>query len=175
MLRSLAFAVLALSACAPASPELSPGTRDSTLLVNDGTVNIRTSERSVAVDVPLAAEQAWAALPAAYEALGLRGGGPAGERLFGVPRMEASRALNGVRLSRYLDCGATVSVPNADSYAVTLQVSTRLTPVTGSSTRVETLVQGTARPRDTSGNPVACTSTGALERQIAEKLRPAGP
>lgn len=174
MIRSLALSLLVLSACAPAALELSPGTRDSTLLVNDGAITIRTSGRSVAAEVPLPLEQAWAALPAAYEALGLRGGGPAGERLFGVQRMDVSRALNGVRLSRYLDCGATVSVPNADSYAVTLQVSTLLTPSTAASTRAETLVQATARPRDTSGNPVACTSTGALERQIAEGLRPAG-
>jgi hypothetical protein len=94
---------------------------------------------------------------------------------FAVPRTDVIRALNGVRLSRYLDCGATVSVPNADSYAVTLQATTRLAPVTDATTRVETLVQATARPRDTAGNRVTCTSTGVLERQIAAHLSPAAP
>jgi hypothetical protein len=38
-------------------------------------------------------------------------------------------------------------------------------------TRVQTLVEGTARPREMSSNPVLCTSTGELERRIAQQLQ----
>ena len=77
------------------------------------------------------------------------------------------RRIEGQRISTYLDCGMGLTGPNADNYDVTLSIMTRLDPVTGDSTRIETTVDGSAKPRATSGNAVHCRSKGELELRVA--------
>lgn len=121
-------------------------------------------------------EQAWAALPGAYAALGIRPAGvqdPAARRYGAGP--VTLRRINGERVSRFVDCGSTMSIPNADSYAVTFRIVTQLIPDATGATRVQTVLEATARPRDTAGNTVDCTSTGYAERLIVQKLQPNAP
>lgn len=170
--------LLPLAACGPAAP--APDTAPpagSTVRIETahGTTEVRidpTRARAHTTLVSLPPARAWAALPAAYAALGLPAG--AGDEAAGhsvVGPLHLARGLSGVRLSRYLDCGATVSIPNADAYAVTLRLDTRLVPAGAAATRVETLLQGSARPMDTAGDRVTCTSTGVLERRLVEELQ----
>lgn len=174
---ALLLTLAVIAGCAPAAAP-APGPRPAgTVTIEDprGTVGSLPLEPAAAryqgagVARPLA--EAWAALPAAYEALALHGGAPAGGHRFSVPRLRATRALGGVRLSRYLDCGSSVGMANADHYAVTLHVATRLSETTPSATLAETLVQASAKPIGTAGETVPCTSTGELERAIAARLR----
>jgi hypothetical protein len=134
-------------------------------------VAARPHTHSSVVLVPV--EQAWAALPGVYEGLGLAGAGivDEGQRRFGMAPATLPRRVNGERLARFLDCGYTVSIPNADTYAVTLAIVTQLNGETTDATRVQTVLEATARPRDTAGNQVTCTSTGHLERLIASRLQ----
>lgn len=167
--------VLLLAGCA-ASLTSSPGPRQvSTVIIEDpsgptGSLAVSGAPRFMGGGVAVPVAQARAALPAVYQGLGLAGGGPTAEGGYAAPRVQATRALAGVRLSRYLDCGSTVSMANADHYAVTLQVATRLSETTPGATLAETMVQATARPIGTSGEAVACTSTGQLEREIVRRL-----
>jgi hypothetical protein len=82
------------------------------------------------------------------------------------------RRIGGDRLSRYLNCGQGATArQNADTHAVTLSVITTLTAGdTPDETRVETLVQATAKDRATSTRPVQCASKGQLETVIAEMI-----
>lgn len=164
--------VLLLAGCA-SSLASSPGPRQvSTVTIEDrslGPVEASGEGRFTGGGVAVPVAQARAALPAVYGALGLRGGGPT-EGGWAAPRVQATRALAGVRLSRYLDCGSTVSMANADHYAVTLHVATRLSETTPGATLAETRVQATAKPIGTSGETVACSSTGQLEREIVRRL-----
>jgi hypothetical protein len=123
--------------------------------------------------VLLSLDSAWAALPGAYAAVGLTGGGVIDEaaRQFGMAPTTLPRRLDNSPLSRFVDCGSTRLIPNADTYAVRLQVSTQLVAEVTGVTRVQTVVEGTARPREMSGNPVLCSSTGELERRIARQLQ----
>ncbi len=172
------FALIPLALLAGCGPSISvspAGRQVGTLTLEDpsGTlgplpVASTQSYATGSVAVPLA--EARAALPSVYETLGLQGAGPAGDDRFVAPRRQVTRSLAGTRLSRYLDCGSTVSMANADHYAVTLQVSTQLAAAGASSTTVATFLQATARPVGTSGEPVSCTSTGALEREIATRI-----
>lgn len=41
----------------------------------------------------------------------------------------------------------------------------------GARARTATTVQANARPRDTSGDPLPCTSRGRLERRVVELLQ----
>lgn len=175
------FPLLLLAGCGPATPMLDTVPRPA------GTFRVETSEgaiesridpsaaRARTAVVPLASARAWAALPAAYTALGLPAGqGGEAEGASVVGPLQLMRRLDRVPLSRYLDCGSTVALPNADAYAVTLHLATQLEPAGAGATRVATLVQASARPRDTAGNPVSCTSTGLLEQRLAEELQRAG-
>ncbi|MET0396994.1 MAG: hypothetical protein ABW277_09250 [Longimicrobiaceae bacterium] len=174
MRRAVLLPLVLLAACAPAAAP-SPAPRQvGTVTIEDpsgtvGSLAVSSAPRYEARGVAVPLARARAALPAVYEALGLRGGGPT-ENGYSAPRVQATRALAGVRLSRYLDCGSTVSTANADQYAVTLQVATRLAETTPAATLAETRVLATAKPIGTAGETVACTSTGALEREIARRL-----
>ncbi|CAA9295501.1 MAG: hypothetical protein AVDCRST_MAG89-105 [uncultured Gemmatimonadetes bacterium] len=178
MTRSSCFLLLFLAACATQSPGDRAPERVSTVALTTGnnavieaSVRSRPEPRTALVLLPL--ESAWAALPGVYAAMGLTGGGVMDEaaRQFGMPPTTLPRRLNDTPLSRFVDCGSTRLIPNADTYAVRLQVSTQLVAEGTALTRVQTLVEGTARPREMSGNPVLCTSTGELERRIVRQLQ----
>lgn len=182
MRRATILPLLLLGACAsqtttvPVGPER---TTTVTIEMDNSTRELRltptrpATHSAIAV-VPL--ERAWQALPEVYAALGLSGAGVISQeqRRFGAGPLTLPRRVNGERVSKFLDCGATVSIPNADAYAVTVQVVTQLAGEGEAGTRVQTVMEAAARPRDTAGNTVDCTSTGALERLIAERLQAAG-
>lgn len=90
------------------------------------------------------------------------------ERLIGNRTFEVRRQLDGVRLSRYLNCGDQLGNPNADTYQLTLRILTRVLGGGGEPTRLMTVVDGTAKPVVGSGGAVPCTSNGGLEKHIVE-------
>jgi hypothetical protein len=121
-------------------------------------------------------EALWGALPGVYEILGIpvEYSDPSARRM-GNERLSVRR-IEGQRLSRFVDCGSGITArPNADAYAVTLQVVTELRPGPGpGQTTVESWLTGSARPVETSGGTVGCTSKGTLEVRIAELLAGSG-
>ncbi|HEY7767312.1 hypothetical protein [Longimicrobium sp.] len=181
MARSAILPLVLLCACAPQATSVPVGPeRMSTVIIEtpEGSAEVRMvaarpHAHSSVVLVPV--DQAWAALPGVYEGLGLSGAGivDPGQRRFGMGPATMPRRVNGERLARFLDCGHTVSMPNADAYAVTVTMITQLNAEAPAATRVQTVLEATARPRDTAGNEVTCTSTGHLERLIASRLHPA--
>jgi citrate lyase gamma subunit len=73
-------------------------------------------------------------------------------------------------LSRYFTCGSTaLGTEAADTYRLQLSVvSTVLRQ--GSGSRLETTVEAIARQPGTSSAPVNCSSTGELEKAIANRV-----
>ncbi|MDF1501761.1 hypothetical protein [Roseisolibacter sp. H3M3-2] len=144
--------------------------------IGDQVVRLEPSvARTLHEDLALTVDQAWGALPLAYEALGLalttldseqRRVGAGGQRVQG--------RLRGAWMSRYVDCGTAANgLPHADSYAVTLDV---LSQVEGradvAAASVSTTVKAVGRPASvSSSNVVNCTTTGNLERRVAELVR----
>ncbi len=116
-------------------------------------------------------DRAWEVLPDVYESIGL----PANtadfrSRIVGVLNQRMPRRVAGKSLVEFVDCGMKPEGPNALVDEVTLSVVTRLQPDGQDATLVETTVQGSAKPRSVSGNPVRCTSKGVLERVIADRI-----
>lgn len=121
--------------------------------------------------VRMGSEDGLAALPAIYEQLGIGSAQVlnAEEQLFGRRYMRARHELGGVRLSRYLNCGSTF-VGGPDNYEIVLTVMTIMKP-TGGGTSVRTWVDATGRDGAGSGTqPIQCSSTGLLEREIVYRL-----
>lgn len=85
---------------------------------------------------------------------------------------DISRRLGDVALSRYLDCGRSFSGNNADFYRITLAFSVWVEPAVGEPERL--MVAIAASGRDPAGSRSAysqCTSRGALEKRIAERVQ----
>ena len=170
---------LLLAGCASAPPASTIDTtarRREMVSVGDQMVLLEpTTARTRREELAVPADRAWALLPLAYEAAGLPLSTLDSEkRLLGAGGVRTQGRLGGTWLSRYVDCGtAATGLPNADSYAVTLDVATQVDArADGANAALGTIVRATARPASTStSNPVNCVSTGALEHRIAELVR----
>jgi hypothetical protein len=86
-------------------------------------------------------------------------------------RLIASR-IGGQPMSRYLECGGGLTGPHADSWRITLSYAVFVDAASAGGSRVGVALFATARnPEGVSTSAVACGSTGALEREIADKVR----
>jgi hypothetical protein len=123
--------------------------------------------------LPVDGGTAWAALPAIFRVLELPNAArDNARRSLSISGLRVRR-IDGEALSRHLDCGRGLTAgPIADSYDVFIWVETRLIPREGEApmANVVTSVTANARPAASSGNEVACQSTGRLERRISALL-----
>lgn len=128
------------------------------------------STRGAAATFAASPEAVWAALPGAYEELGLEVGTVDVEnRVFGARRLRVRSKLAGESLSRFVNCGnEPFGGATADAQPLELSVLSTLRPGAGG-TVVETRVGGVAR-RPASGSSSECRSTGVLEGRIATAI-----
>jgi hypothetical protein len=171
----LLLSILTLSACTSSRTENM--TRPETVRIVAGSGGIAqlstvTSDASNAVTVDLPTDQVWRVLPAVYESLGIPVGQlDASTRVIGNPSLKVRRRLGDVPLTRYYNCRSTQGGANAETYELHLSVLTRVAQSAAEMTTVSTAVQATGRPVSFAGDPVRCTSTGALEARIVEALK----
>jgi len=178
-------ALLALAACAgrqgdtdtcPAPAIGQTGNRVTTAGGGTGqtmTLESTSGPSTSAVALRAARDVIWREIPAVYEELGI----PLTKAdtvsfVVGNEGMKVTRRLKGVPLSRFLQCGGTPpGGANADTYEITLSVLSQLRPATGGDTQVVTTVDAAARPvAFNATSTVACSSTGALERRLHDRL-----
>ncbi|HEX7118418.1 MAG TPA: hypothetical protein VF212_06500 [Longimicrobiales bacterium] len=172
-------ATVGLAACAPAgsghelpSHASVPVTTRIEGVSSAYEVTTHTTDPSARHVVDVAPDLAWKLVPLVYAELELPGAvlDPRG-RMFGFERERMRRKVGDAPLTKIVNCGTGVTGPNALTYVVTLDVVTLVSPVAAGSSAIETRVQGFAKPRSVSGNPVRCATTGALELYIAERIR----
>ena len=174
-------ALSALAACSGAArtgtpPGDPPATRRNVMTVDNAVVALETTTGTrVREDVPVSPDRAWALLPAVYEGLQLPLAmiDPAGHEL-GTGTFRAQGRLSGARLSAFIDCGAAgvTGIRTADTYAVQLQIRTRIEPGRDSQrATLATRVSANGRPANVSGTTVNCPSSGVLEHRIAVALQ----
>lgn len=164
---------LALGACSSAGGATGAAPAPTRAFgAEDGVTTLSNEAYAEVAAIPEPTAAVWPRLQVAYELLEIpiEHHDPARYQL-GNPNFRPKR-IGGERLSRFLDCGqGNTARKNADTYAVTMSVMTMLTAGdTGDKTRVETLVQATAKSRDTSSRRITCGSTGQLEQLIAEMI-----
>lgn len=173
-MRPAIFLLPILLACAssgggPASPPPAPQ-----VIQAPGAV-LRVEGQAVVAGGTVAApiDTAWKAAVKVYQELGIE---PSilitDEHTIGNQSLKVRRVLGGVRLSRYLECGAGTGVgPNADYYNVEMSVMTYLSANTDAATDVRTRIDATATPLSVGSNPVVCHSTGILEQRIVKMIQ----
>lgn len=162
-----------LPACASAPPERTSA-EHATLEAQGPTSSLRidfnpqTGVSSDSVRAP--ASIAWLAVPQAYARFGLGTTTHAAARVI-TSQSNVRRMIGGVRLSRMLDCGSAAGSPRADNYTIALFVATRVDSVGPAATLLRTRVQATGHDISVSSHPVQCSSTGYLEREIANAVQ----
>jgi hypothetical protein len=186
----LVLPLLAAAACAstsggsagPTTPRERQGTT-VTYTTADGrqvNINLESSRTLETRSTPIAAtpQQVWAALPLAYQDLGIALAAYDSVQLYiGNPGLEIRNGrLGAQRVSRFLNCGADpLGGPITDRYSVRLNVVSRVRAAPDGAL-LETQVTGDASQRGVAASAVPCSSTGSLEDALANavKLRLAG-
>ena len=122
--------------------------------------------RKALIDLP--PDKAFAALGAAYAALGI----PISKRDTAARRMgnealRARRKVGDLLMIKVVDCGGDSGMPNAETYTVTLSVFSQVTPNDAGGSLLETVIEGAAKnPLTNAANAVRCSSVGGLEARI---------
>jgi hypothetical protein len=134
-------------------------------MVNDAT--------AVGTLVQGTADVTWSALQSVYASLDIPlSFRDATRRTLGNEAFRTRRRVGSVPMIRALNCGGESGMPNAETYDITLQITSSVTSTGDGNARLQTLVQGTARrPSGGSMNDVRCTSLGGLEGKIAEMVQ----
>ena len=191
LLRSIPGAGLALvlscalsTACASGgSGTSSTGPRTERVSVGNpigslGSVEITTDASVQESTIPATPAAVWSVLPSVFETMQIET--PTIDPrsfMIGNPGYRPSRIM-GMQLSTYLDCGNTFIGLYADRYQVTLYFMVQLADPLDGGTRLRTVIDASARPRDVRGNPLHCVSKGTLERRflelVSEKLAGGG-
>jgi len=76
--------------------------------------------------------------------------------------------LGKVGLARYIDCGTTQIGPNAESYDVTLTLTTALAKTGEGATAMTIDFEASAKPMAFSQEPFRCSTKGNLEQRVNE-------
>jgi hypothetical protein len=173
--------VLSVSACASApgaGSGLGPGSRVTTQTINTGagggTMGMTTVNDANAVGVVVngSVDATWSALQSVYASLEI----PLtfreeAKKTLGNSSFRTRRRVGSVPMIRVVDCGGETGMPNAETYDVTLDVSSLVQPDVAGKSKLQTLVQGTARRSASGGtNDVRCNSLGGLEKKISDMV-----
>ena len=137
-----------------------PGGRYDLLLTRDGYMSSDT------LVVP--PKSAWGALVQTYAGFGvpLQGADPAA-RMIATQYFHAHATFAGERISRWLECGSTLTGDIASNYEITMRFGSLIdTSVVGRSI-VRTVFTATAVAPGSGTNTIQCTSRGNFEKQIA--------
>lgn len=168
----VAAAVLAVLGCA-SSGSTTSGTYEQSHVIVDapgGRYDILlTREQLLSSDtLTVSPKSAWPALVQAYAGFGVPlQGADASRRMIATQYVHVHSSFAGERMSRWLECGSTMTGDIATTYEVTLRFGTLLDTSVVGRTIVRTAVSATAIATGTGTTPVQCSSRGTLERRIA--------
>lgn len=113
-------------------------------------------------------KSAWPALVQTYASFGVPlQGADASRYLIATQYFHAHASFAGERMSRWLECGSTMTGDIATNYEITLRFGSLLDTSVVGRTIVRTTLSATAIATGSGTTPVECSSRGALERRIA--------
>ncbi len=186
-MRSSALAVLAIavasSACVSASgTEVSTDTAPrqtaatGRVTAGDGSttqinaMNIDTDVRLFSTGTP---DQVWAVLPVVYAELGIPlSMNNSANKTLGNTGWRTRRAIAKVPMQRYLECGSSGTIANAETYNINMSIVTSVRANSSGGSVVATAITATGRnPVTSNSNEVRCVSNGDLEIRIRDMVQ----
>jgi hypothetical protein len=120
-------------------------------------------------------DEAWAVLPGVYQELGI----PLSlndnvRKQLGNAGWRVRRTIARVPAQRYVECGSSGSMENAETYQLNLSIITSILPNPNGGSVVSTAISGTGKNIVTSSSAeVKCTSKGDLEIRIRDMVQKA--
>ncbi len=174
-------ATATLTACAAGSgsagPDIAPTPTVATArVVTNAGSTVTAGAMNIDLDVKLAVtgtpEQAWTALAAVYQELAIPLSiNDAANKTLGNTGWRVRRSIGRVPAQRYLDCGSSGTLANAETYQLSLSIVSNVKPNPRGGAIVTTALSGTGRnPITSSSADVRCVSTGDLELRIREMV-----
>jgi len=167
---------LTAMACSTQAPgiETSPGPRPGVLPTGSGAeINLARDSYVDEDVVPGSVADVWRVLPVAWgDAQVPVNSANTAQRTLRSGSFKAPSRIVGKSLSDFFDCGYSISGPRVTLWEVTVDVASAVLPDSAGMSRVATMVNASARPRDgSSTGSVACTSRGELERIIVGNVK----
>ena len=179
---SLVAATMLLCACSSASGGKTASSESPNLRATEQYTRIETPGGNIEIDwehqhtyeetkLLVSVDKAWAAYPTVFGELGIATGiVDQQQHVFGNAGIKMRGSLGRQRLSKYLDCGTTAGMTNADTYDVIIRVVSQVVPADAGLASLRTQVEASAHASGESGSSVRCVSTGALEARIAHMM-----
>ncbi|MDQ2932379.1 MAG: hypothetical protein M3Y05_16380 [Gemmatimonadota bacterium] len=116
-------------------------------------------------------DKAWSEYPTVFGELGIEPNViDSKQHVFGNAGVKVRGSLGRQRLSRYIDCGATAGMANADQYDIIVRVVSQVIPADAGLSTIRTQVEANGRASGESSTSARCVSTGALEARIARMM-----
>lgn len=181
-MRRLPILLLALgTACSGGSgpqSEATPSVRPSTERVTTGSGGqVQINAMSIDTDVRLFSTgtpaQVFAVLPAVYAELGIPiSVNNAQSKSVGNTGWRTRRAVAKVPMQRYLECGSSGSMSNAETYSINMSIVTTVRPNDSGGSVVATAISAIGKnPVTSSSAEVRCASKGDLEIRIRDMVQ----
>lgn len=117
--------------------------------------------------------QVWSVLPSVYQDLGI----PLtvqdnNRKVIGNEGWRTRRSVGRVPMQRYLDCGRSGTIENAETYQINMTIVTTVTANPGGGSVIGTIISAVGRnPITSSTQDVRCSSTGDLEIRIRDMVQ----
>ncbi len=163
----------------PSTGAAAAPTVNSGRVVTSGGSTVQLNTMSADVDVKLfvtgTPEQAWEVLPKVYSELLIPVSvNDAKTKTIGNTGWRTRRSIGRVPAQRYLDCGSSGTLENAETYNLTLSIVTTVRPNDRGGAIISTAVSGSGRnPITSSSADVRCASKGDLEIRIRDMVQKA--
>jgi len=166
---------LGLAACSSSGgPVVEQNVQTETLQSGSGTYDLSHREDKDVIETTVLAplDSAWRALPEVFLELDIEPGTVDQKaHVISNTSFVVRHSLGGVQLSRYVDCGSSISGPAANQMKVTLSLIVQV--VSSDSlgvSKVRSQLDGWGVAEGVSSGRVHCASTGQLEERIARMV-----
>jgi hypothetical protein len=178
MRRILVLGLMAAAGCAGSNPTPGAAAPEQRVTVPGGGGSAGSGGASLNV-VPVTGlsthqfaypvDAVWKILPAVFDSVAV----PVGlldptSHTIGNRGFKLRGKLGKVPLGRYIDCGTTQIGPNAESYDITLTLTTALTPAAGGGTSMAINMEASAKPLAFAQEPFRCGTKAALEQRVVD-------
>ena len=143
-----------------------PGASYDLTLVKDKEVHVNS------ILSPL--DSVWKVLPSVFLELGIDPG-TVDERQHYVANtsFKLHRSLGDARISKYLDCGSTISGKTADEAEIVMSLTVQVVADSSDLSTLRSQVLGDAFLQGVTANKIQCATTGLLEERIAHMVNDA--